>query len=102
MIHRISLASMRPGARPVTSLVAILALVAVLATPALARDVRRGAVVDRVADRTAPVAGPVEVAAPVEAAMLVRCRPDGPAEEIDIDRWTEALDEARGLIAETV
>lgn len=39
---------------------------------------------------------------PVEAAMLVRCRPDGPAEEIVIDRWPEALDEARGLIAETV
>ena len=35
---------------------------------------------------------------PVEAAMLVRCRPDGPAEEIVIDRWPEALDEARGLI----
>ena len=40
--------------------------------------------------------------APVEAAMLVRCRPDGPAEEIVIDRWPEALDEARGLIAATV
>ena len=40
--------------------------------------------------------------APVEAAMLVRCRPDGPAEEIVIDRWPEALDEARGLIDETV
>ena len=40
--------------------------------------------------------------APVEAAMLVRCRPDGPAEEIEIDRWPEALAEARGLIAATV
>ena len=39
---------------------------------------------------------------PVEGAMLVRCRPDGPAEEIAIDRWAEALDEARSLIAVTV
>ncbi len=39
---------------------------------------------------------------PVEGAMLVRCRPDGPAEEIAIDRWAEALDEARQLIDETV
>ena len=39
---------------------------------------------------------------PVEAAMLVRCRPEGPAEEIVIERWPEALEEARGLIAETV
>ena len=38
---------------------------------------------------------------PVEAAMLVRCRPGAPAEEIMIERWPEALDEARGLIAET-
>jgi ATP-dependent helicase/nuclease subunit A len=37
---------------------------------------------------------------PVEAAMLVRCRVDGPAEEIVIDRWPEALDEARRLIDE--
>jgi ATP-dependent helicase/nuclease subunit A len=37
---------------------------------------------------------------PVEGAMLVRCRPDGDAEEIPIDRWAEALDEARALIAD--
>jgi ATP-dependent helicase/nuclease subunit A len=39
---------------------------------------------------------------PVEGAMLVRCRPDGAAEEIEIERWDEALDEARGLIASTI
>ncbi|HSJ91547.1 MAG TPA: UvrD-helicase domain-containing protein [Ilumatobacter sp.] len=37
---------------------------------------------------------------PAEAALLVRCRVDGPAEEIVIDRWPEALDEARRLIRE--
>ena len=36
---------------------------------------------------------------PVEGALLVRCRVDGPAEEIAIDRWPEALVEARRLIA---
>lgn len=35
---------------------------------------------------------------PVERAVLVRCRVDGPAEEIPIDRWSDALDEARDLI----
>jgi ATP-dependent helicase/nuclease subunit A len=35
---------------------------------------------------------------PVESALLVRCRVDGPAEEIVIDRWPEALAEARRLI----
>ena len=38
---------------------------------------------------------------PVEGAMLVRCRTDGPAEEIPIDRWHDALDEARRVIDET-
>jgi len=38
---------------------------------------------------------------PVERAVLVRCRPDADAEEIEIERWPEALDEARGLIAAT-
>jgi ATP-dependent helicase/nuclease subunit A len=36
---------------------------------------------------------------PVERALLVRCRPDGPAEEIEIDHWAAALDEARELAA---
>ena len=36
---------------------------------------------------------------PVAGAMLVRCRPDGDAEEIVIPRWDEALDEARALAA---
>ena len=36
---------------------------------------------------------------PVERALLVRCRPDGPAEEIEITGWTAALDEARELAA---
>jgi ATP-dependent helicase/nuclease subunit A len=36
---------------------------------------------------------------PVEAALLVRCRTGGPAEEIPIERWSEALVEARSLIA---
>ena len=36
---------------------------------------------------------------PVERALLVRCRPDGPAEEIEIDGWAAALDEARELAA---
>jgi hypothetical protein len=31
--------------------------------------------------------------------MLVRCRPDGPAEEIVIDDWADALAEARELAA---
>ena len=31
---------------------------------------------------------------PVAVRMLVRCRPDGPAEEIQIDGWTEALTES--------
>ena len=35
---------------------------------------------------------------PVAGAMLVRCRVDGPAEEIEIDRWSEALAEARTAI----
>jgi len=35
---------------------------------------------------------------PVGAALLVRCRADGPAEEIAIDRWPEAIDEARRAI----
>ena len=40
---------------------------------------------------------------PVEGAMLVRCRDDGrPAEEIRIDAWADALDDARGLIAAVV
>jgi ATP-dependent helicase/nuclease subunit A len=39
------------------------------------------------------------VGRPVERAMLVRCRPDGPAEEIDIPDWHAALDEARALAA---
>jgi ATP-dependent helicase/nuclease subunit A len=34
---------------------------------------------------------------PVEGAMLVRCRPDGPAEEIVIDGWEAAMAEAREL-----
>ena len=34
---------------------------------------------------------------PVERALLVRCRPDGPAEEIEITEWATALDEAREL-----
>jgi ATP-dependent helicase/nuclease subunit A len=33
----------------------------------------------------------------VAGAVLVRCRPDGPAEEIPIENWPEALDEAREL-----
>ena len=34
---------------------------------------------------------------------LVRCRDDGrPAEEIPIEGWSEALDEARRLIAATL
>ncbi|MEJ7799332.1 MAG: UvrD-helicase domain-containing protein [Ilumatobacter sp.] len=37
---------------------------------------------------------------PVAGAILVRCRPDGPAEEIEIDGWPEALDEARMLAAD--
>ena len=37
---------------------------------------------------------------PVEGALLVRCRTDGAAEEITIDRWPEALAEARRLIDE--
>jgi ATP-dependent helicase/nuclease subunit A len=37
----------------------------------------------------------------VERAMLVRCRPDGPAEQIEIDGWDEALADARSLIAVT-
>jgi ATP-dependent helicase/nuclease subunit A len=36
---------------------------------------------------------------PVAGAMLVRCRPDGPAEEIVIDDWSDALVEARALAA---
>jgi ATP-dependent helicase/nuclease subunit A len=36
---------------------------------------------------------------PVEGAVLVRCRPDGPAEEIIIEKWPAALDEARSLAA---
>ncbi len=36
---------------------------------------------------------------PVERALLVRCRPDGPAEEIEITGWAAALDEARELAA---
>jgi ATP-dependent helicase/nuclease subunit A len=39
--------------------------------------------------------------APVEGAVLVRCRPDGDAEEIPIDRWEDAIAEARTLIAAT-
>jgi len=35
---------------------------------------------------------------PVEAAVLVRCREGEPAEQIEIDRWSAALDEARALI----
>ena len=35
---------------------------------------------------------------PVEGAMLVRCRVDGTAEEIPIDGWAAALDEARRII----
>ncbi len=31
--------------------------------------------------------------------VLVRCRPDGPAEQIDIPHWAEALDEARAAAA---
>jgi ATP-dependent helicase/nuclease subunit A len=38
---------------------------------------------------------------PVEGALLVRCRTSGPAEEIQIDRWSEALAEARTLISTT-
>jgi ATP-dependent helicase/nuclease subunit A len=34
---------------------------------------------------------------PVEGAMLVRCRPDGPAEEIVIGGWEAAVAEAREL-----
>ncbi len=37
---------------------------------------------------------------PVGGGMLVRCRHDGPAEEIRIDGWTEAVAEARRLSAE--
>ena len=37
----------------------------------------------------------------VEGAMLVRCRPDGPAEQIEIDGWDAALADARSLIAVT-
>ncbi len=36
---------------------------------------------------------------PVERALLVRCRPDGPAEEIEITDWSAAVDEARTLAA---
>jgi ATP-dependent helicase/nuclease subunit A len=32
---------------------------------------------------------------PVAGGMLVRCRPDGPAEEIPIDDWAAAVDEVR-------
>lgn len=35
---------------------------------------------------------------PAEGAILVRCRAGGPAEEIPIDRWPEALAEARSLV----
>ena len=35
---------------------------------------------------------------PVAGALLVRCRVDGPAEEIVIERWPDALAEARRLI----
>ncbi len=36
---------------------------------------------------------------PVAGGMLVRCRPDGPAEEIVIDGWSEAVEAARRLAA---
>ena len=36
---------------------------------------------------------------PVIGGMLVRCRPDGPAEEIEIPRWAEALTELRAAIS---
>jgi ATP-dependent helicase/nuclease subunit A len=36
---------------------------------------------------------------PVAGAMLVRCRRDGPAEQIVIDDWRVAVDEARTLAA---
>ena len=38
---------------------------------------------------------------PVAGAMLVRCRPDGPAEQIAIPDWHQALHEARVLISDT-
>jgi ATP-dependent helicase/nuclease subunit A len=40
---------------------------------------------------------------PVAGGVLVRCRPDGPAEEIVIERWTEALAEvaACGVLAQS-
>jgi ATP-dependent helicase/nuclease subunit A len=45
------------------------------------------------------VALEVILGTPVAGGMLVRCRPDGPAEEIVIDDWPAALDEARRLTA---
>ena len=38
---------------------------------------------------------------PVTGALLVRCRPRGPAEEIVIDDWRAAPDEARSLASST-
>ncbi len=38
---------------------------------------------------------------PVAGGVLVRCRPDGPAEEIAIERWAEALAEVSGAAALT-
>ena len=38
---------------------------------------------------------------PIVGGVLVRCRPDGPAEEIAIERWPEALAEVSGAAALT-
>jgi ATP-dependent helicase/nuclease subunit A len=35
---------------------------------------------------------------PVAGGLLVRCRPDGPADEIPIERWEEAMAEAGALV----
>jgi ATP-dependent helicase/nuclease subunit A len=31
--------------------------------------------------------------------VLIRCRPDAPADEIEIERWEEALDDVRALVS---
>ena len=89
MTNRISLASMRSAARPMTGVIAILALLATHATPALARDVRRGALGDRAAIQSPSIAESVDVETPVEAAIV----PAGPVDvalnvavdDVDVD-----------------
>ncbi len=39
------------------------------------------------------------VGEPIAGGILVRCVPDGPAEQIEIERWSEALDEVRQALA---